>query len=155
MAKDFKEWETIILETHEVSLRNAPNHCLESISRVWFREGEPRQSPRDNVRGKDRAESPGRPKQLEFTGQDIAQGTKCWRSSGSSSPVFHWTHISLRMGKNHQRERKESSESIRGNHAWSLHRANNGVCSHQPDLENLLIPRWSIHKGLAAESREW
>lgn len=53
------------------------------------------------------------------------------------------------MEENHQRAKNH--QSISGNNAWSLHRANNGVCSQQQDLENLVIPGWSIHKGLATE----
>ena len=38
MTKDVTEWRTMIPETQEVSLRNAPAHCLERISRPWHRE---------------------------------------------------------------------------------------------------------------------
>ena len=40
MTKDFRELKTMILETHEVTLRNAPAHCLERISRPQHREKE-------------------------------------------------------------------------------------------------------------------
>ena len=48
MTKDFREWKTMILregktmilETHEVSLRDAPTHCLERISRHQHKEKE-------------------------------------------------------------------------------------------------------------------
>ena len=47
----------MILETHEVSLRNAPAHCLERISRPQHREKEWKLSQRDSLTGGDEADS--------------------------------------------------------------------------------------------------
>lgn len=76
---------------------------------------------------KDGAASPGRPRQLEFTGQDTveekAAARKCWRSVGSFSQVFHQIYMSPRVEENYCRQREEPSKRIRGNSVWSLHRA--------------------------------
>ena len=47
----------MILETHEVSLRNAPAHCLERISRPQHREKEWKLSQPDSLTGGDEADS--------------------------------------------------------------------------------------------------
>lgn len=47
----------MILETHEVSLRDAPAHCLERISRPQHREKEWKLSQPDSLTGGDEADS--------------------------------------------------------------------------------------------------
>ena len=47
----------MILETHEVSLRNAPAHCLERISRPQHEEKEWKLSQPDSLTGGDEADS--------------------------------------------------------------------------------------------------
>ena len=59
MTKDFREWRTTILETHEVTLRNAPAHCLERISRPRHGEKGWQLSAPDSPSGGDEAESLG------------------------------------------------------------------------------------------------
>ena len=70
MTKDFREWRTTILETHEVTLRNAPAHCLERISRPRHGEKGWQLSAPDSPSGGDEAESLGKPTQAEITGQN-------------------------------------------------------------------------------------
>ena len=70
MTKDFREWRTVILETHEVSLRNAPAHCLERISRPRHGEKGWQLSAPDSPSGGDEAESLGKPMRAEITGQN-------------------------------------------------------------------------------------
>ena len=73
MTKDFRGWRTMILETHEVSLRNAPAHCLERISMSRHGEKEWKLSLLDSPSGGDEAESLGKPTQAEITGQNRGQ----------------------------------------------------------------------------------
>ena len=60
----------MILETHEVSLRNAPSHCLERISRPQHEEKEWKLSQPDSLTGGDEADSLVKPKWAEITDQN-------------------------------------------------------------------------------------
>ena len=60
----------MIPETHQVSLRNAPAHCLERISRPRHGEKGWQLSAPDSPSGGDEAESLGKPTQAEITGQN-------------------------------------------------------------------------------------
>ena len=73
MTKDFREWRTMIPETQEVSLRNAPANCLERIPRPWHGEKEWKLSPPDFQSGGDEAESLGKPTRAEITGQNCGE----------------------------------------------------------------------------------
>ena len=73
MTKDFRGWRTMILETQEVGLRNAPAHCLERISMSQHGEKEWKLSLLDSPSGGDEADSLGKPTQAEITGQNRGQ----------------------------------------------------------------------------------
>ena len=60
----------MIPETHEVSLRNAPAHFLERISKPRHGEKEQKHSPLDSPCGGDEAESLVKPTWAEITGQN-------------------------------------------------------------------------------------
>ena len=60
----------MILETHEVTLRNAPAHCLERISRPKHEEKEWKLSQPDSLTGGDEADSLVKPKWAEITDQN-------------------------------------------------------------------------------------
>ena len=70
MTKDFREWKIMILETHVVSLRDAPAHCLERISRPQHEEKEWKLSQPDSLTGGDEADSLVKPKWAEITDQN-------------------------------------------------------------------------------------
>ena len=103
----------MILETHEVSLRNAPAHCLERISKPQHGEKEQKHSPLDSPRGGDEAESLVKPMWAEITGQNpgeerVGQREKGpWRSeeeplgySAEKQTAPIWENH-LRPGRNH------------------------------------------------------
>ena len=60
----------MILETQEVSLRNAPAHCLDRISRPRSGEKEQKLSQPDSLTGGDEADSLVKPKWAEITDQN-------------------------------------------------------------------------------------
>ena len=60
----------MILETHEVILRNTPAHCLERISKPRHGGKEQKHSPLDSPSGGDEAESLVKPTWAEITGQN-------------------------------------------------------------------------------------
>lgn len=63
--------------------------------------------------------------------------------STEHTSAYEWKKTTKEKGKNHQRALEGTMPGA--------YTGPTMVSSHQPDLENLLIPRWSIHKGLAAE----
>ena len=93
MTKDFREWRTTILATHKVSLRNAPAHCLERISRPRHGEKEWQLSPPDSPGGGDEAESLVKPTWAEITGQNhgeerVEQRKRTQENWGGAPRVF-------------------------------------------------------------------
>ena len=60
----------MIPETHQVSLRNAPAHRLERISRAQHGEKEQKLSQPDSLTGGDEADSLVKPKWAEITDQN-------------------------------------------------------------------------------------
>ena len=84
----------MIPETHEVSLRNAPAHCLERISKPQHGEKEQKHSPLDSPRGGDEAESLVKPMWAEITGQNrgeerVGQRKRTQENWGGAPQVFN------------------------------------------------------------------
>ena len=72
----------MILETHQVSLRNAPAHCLDRISRPRHGEKEWKLSQPDSLTGGDEADSLVKPKWAEITDQNRGEERVGQREKG-------------------------------------------------------------------------
>ena len=141
MAKDFKEWETIILETHEVSLRNAPNHCLERISRLRHGEKEWKLSQPDSLTGGDKADSLVKPKWAEITDQNRREerveqrGKGPWRSEEES--LGHSTEERIApIWEKPPETREKLSEKTIGTCDWCSLSPRNSIYCHEPGWKN-------------------
>ena len=107
----------MILETHEVSLRNAPNHCLERISRLQHGEKEWKLSQPDSLKGGDKADSLVKPKWAEITDQNRREerveqrGKGPWRSE--EEPLGIQQRNEQRpSGRNHLRPGRKYSKRL-------------------------------------------
>lgn len=124
-------------ETNEMSPLIAPVCCLKNFQTV-AQEKEPRWSLVVPLSSKDRTESQGRTRRLEFAGQILKESCTEWElwSSAKGGPwVFSWAELSIEdaiqgQGKNHQR--------IRSNNIQDSCRAWNSSCSYH-SFENNII----------------
>ena len=109
----------MILETHQVSLRNAPAHCLERISRPRSGEKEQKLSQPDSLTGGDEADSLVKPKWAEITDQNRREerveqrGKGPWRSEEEPLGIQQRNEQRpsgrnhLRPGRNHLKRLQE------------------------------------------------
>ena len=116
----------MILETQEVSLRNAPAHCLDRISRPRHGEKEWKLSQPDSLTGGDEADSLVKPKWAEITDQNRREerveqrGKGPWRSEEEPLGIQQRNEQRpsgrnhLRPGRNHL---KRLQEPVTGAHS--------------------------------------
>ena len=142
----------MILETHEVSLRNAPAHCFERISRPQHEEKEWKLSQPDSLTGGDEADSLVKPKCAEFTDQNPGEERVEQREKGP------WRSEEEPL-RNSAEERTEPiwekpSEKTIGTCDWCSLSPRNSIYSHEPGWK---IPRYQQNEqgsqqGLASKA---
>ena len=141
MTKDFRERNTMIMETLKVSLRNAPAHCLERISRPQHGEKEWKLSQPDSLTGGNEADSLVKPKWAEITDQNCGEerveqrGKGPWRSEEES--LGHSTEERIApIWEKPPETREKPSEKTTGTCDWCSLSPRNSIYSHEPGWKN-------------------
>ena len=131
----------MIPETHQVSLRNAPAHRLERISRPQHGEKEQKLSQPDSLTGGDEADSLVKPKWAEITAQNrreerVGQREKGpWRSE--EEPLgYSAEECTVPMWEKPLETREKPSEKTTGTCDWCSLSPRNSIYSHEPGWKN-------------------
>ena len=133
----------MILETHEVSLRNAPSHCLERISRPQHEEKEWKLSQPDSLTGGDEADSlvnqSGQRSQNRTMEMKVEQREKGpWRSEEEPLGYSAEEETEAIWEKPPETRQKPSEKTI-GTCEWCSLSPRNSIYSHEPGWKNFSL----------------
>ena len=144
MTKVFREWNTIIMETLKVSLRNAPAHCLDRISRPQHGEKEWKLSQPDSLTGGNEADSLVKPKWADITDQNCGEerveqrGKGPWRSEEET--LGHSTEEQIApIWEKPPETREKPSEKTIGTCNWCSLSPRNSIYSQEPGWKNFSL----------------
>ena len=134
----------MILETQEVSLRNAPAHCLDRISRPRHGEKEWKLSQPDSLTGGDEADSLVKPKWAEITDQNRGEERVGQREKGpcrSEEEPLGYSAEERRapIWEKPPETREKPSEKTVGTCDWCSLSPGNSIYSHGPGWKNFSL----------------
>ena len=134
----------MILETHQVSLRNAPAHCLERISRPQRGEKEQKLSQPDSLTGGDEADSLVKPKWAEITDQNRGEERVGQREKGpcrSEEEPLGYSAEERRapIWEKPPETREKPSEKTIGTCNWCSLSPRNSIYSPEPGWKNFSL----------------
>ena len=134
----------MILETHQVSLRNAPAHCLERISRPRSGEKEQKLSQPDSLTGGDEADSLVKPKWAEITDQNRGEERVGQREKGpcrSEEEPLGYSAEERRapIWEKPPETREKPSEKTIGTCNWCSLSPRNSIYSQEPGWKNFSL----------------
>lgn len=120
-----------------------PAYFLENVSKSWSREETPRQRPLvfwlEEVGLEFWGRQNGKSSQNRVSERTELQEQELQRSVDGSLWTFSWLLITTCMWGSDPMLRKELSDRIIGNIAWSSYRVNSSVSFQQPRVEKLII----------------
>ena len=135
----------MILETQEVSLRNAPAHCLDRISRPRHGEKEWKLSQPDSLTGGDEADSLVKPKWAEITDQNRREERVEQREKGpwrcEEEPLGYSAEERIQpIWEKPPETREKPPEKTIGTCDWCSLSPRNSIYSHEPGWKNSYVP---------------
>lgn len=137
-----KQQRTGTSEDKKGELYNCPNSLPWEQFQGGCRERVPRQSPRD-VSWKDRAQRPGRPIQLEFTGQGFIKEKAAQTENAGNLwrvPLRYSTEYALTCEWKKSIQDRGFIRKDKREQCLELTQANKRAYFHQLDLESPIIP---------------